>query len=168
MRFFFPLRFVSGFSFSANRRRFTPGKPRSRPCASRNESTSLREVRSKIRFSAGTVRIIYCSPAKIRSQKSQVPPNSRYRPISERGTASDYISSDCAPWSKTRSTPLEKHVFERHWTHSENRMSDSLGLSARKRRKYVGNKSKKRIKEEKNGIRVNRAICFVTPCIRAR
>ena len=112
MRFFFPLRFVSGFSFSANRRRFTPGKPRSRPCASRNESTSLREVRSKIRFSAGTVRIIYCSPAKIRSQKSQVPPNSRYRPISERGTASDYISSDCAPWSKTRSTPLEKHVFE--------------------------------------------------------
>ena len=30
----------------------------------------------------------------------------------ERGTASDYFSSDYAPWAKTRTKPMEKRIFE--------------------------------------------------------
>ena len=45
-------------------------------------------------------------------KKSGVAPNNKNRPIIEQGTASEYISSDCARWAKTRTTSLEKRIFE--------------------------------------------------------
>ena len=53
----------SDSGFSANRRRFKPTKPRSRPVLLGMSSRTLRELpSSKIRFSTGTVPIIAVWP----------------------------------------------------------------------------------------------------------
>ena len=71
--------------FSANRRRFTPAKPRSRPCASRNEFTySARGTQCKNplvhRRSSN-----YCRLAKISLKKPGVAPNPKIGPFSNEG-----------------------------------------------------------------------------------
>ena len=61
--------------FSANRRRFTPAKPRIRPCASRNEFThSPRGTQLKNPF-LHRRSSNYCRLAKIGPKKSEVPSN---------------------------------------------------------------------------------------------
>ena len=60
-----------------------------------------------------------------------------------RGVASFFFLSDYAPWAKTpkyTSREADFWIFEldtprRLWTHSEKRMADSLGLSAKNVRK---------------------------------
>ena len=97
MRFLF---FRINLGFSANQGRFTPEKPWSQPCASRNEFTySPRGTACK-------------NPLVHRSDTKNLTKLQKKRSVLERGTASGYFSSDYAPWAKTRTTPREKRHFE--------------------------------------------------------
>ena len=61
MRFFF---FRFRFGVSANRGRFTPAKPRSRPCASRNELCQLSNLRGRLAKQEGLCALhSFCASA---------------------------------------------------------------------------------------------------------
>ena len=107
LRFFF-FRFDLGFS--ANRRHLRSAKPRSRPCASRNDFTYSSRGAQLINPLLYRRRSSYCRLARIWPPKFERSSKSKNRPIFEQGTAWDCFWPSCTV-GKTRATPLEKVFF---------------------------------------------------------
>ena len=145
MQFFFS-RF--DFGFSANRGHFTPAKPRSRPCASRNELTySPRGVKCKHplvhRRSSN-----YCRLAKIWFTKSEVAPNPKVGLFSRDsirlffvglctvGKNSNYACGEADVWAG--------YLSERLWIGSEKCEAGFLSLS-------VKNEHERKINQNRTG-----------------
>ena len=127
---------ASILAFQPTTERVTPAKPRNRPCASSEWVHLLSEIYPMQKSACLPAQFESLPTSKHLIQQIWSASKSKNRPIFDRGTASDYFSSDYAPWAKTQTTPVEKRIFElgtsrRDWIGSEKCMTDFVSLTVK-------------------------------------